>query len=83
MSTKIGAETGASIVTKGIWLPDKSKATAQEPPLYLHIAASSQEQLDKAVGKVSHPGLVMLLKCMACGLILRPRPSPLLIRSTN
>ncbi len=50
---QIGGETGASIVTKGIWLPDKSKATAQDPPLYLHIAASDQEMLDKAVGKVS------------------------------
>jgi hypothetical protein len=54
VGVQIGGDTGASIVTKGIWLPDKSKATAQDPPLYLHIAASSQEMLDKAVGMVCH-----------------------------
>ncbi|KAL7415210.1 hypothetical protein BDY24DRAFT_286901 [Mrakia frigida] len=47
------AETGASITTKGVWLPDKSKATAAEPPLYLHIAAMTKEALDIAVAKVN------------------------------
>ncbi|CED83583.1 Predicted RNA-binding protein, contains KH domains [Phaffia rhodozyma] len=51
--TQLHQETGASITTKGTWLPDKSKATAAEPPLYLHIVATSQEILDGAVKKVN------------------------------
>ncbi|TRM58718.1 hypothetical protein BD626DRAFT_410132 [Schizophyllum amplum] len=46
-------ETGASISTKGVWLPDRSKATDKEPPLYLHITASTEEMLTKAVDKVN------------------------------
>lgn len=39
--------------TKGIWYPDRSKATDKDPPLYLHISASSQEMLDNAVEKIN------------------------------
>lgn len=45
-------ETGASVTTKGIWYPDKSKATEKDPPLYLHISATTQEILDAAIKKV-------------------------------
>ncbi|KEI42610.1 uncharacterized protein L969DRAFT_57317 [Mixia osmundae IAM 14324] len=44
--------TGASVTTKGQWYPDKSMATDKDPPLYLHITANSQEELDKAVARV-------------------------------
>ncbi|PWN51972.1 hypothetical protein IE53DRAFT_385652 [Violaceomyces palustris] len=45
-------ETGASITTKGTWYPDKSMATKEEPPLYLHISAVSQEILDHAIRRI-------------------------------
>ena len=38
--------------TKGTWYPDRSKATDRDPPLYLHIAANTQEILEKATAKV-------------------------------
>ncbi|GJJ10534.1 hypothetical protein Clacol_004761 [Clathrus columnatus] len=49
---QIHDETGAYITTKGVWYPDKSKATEKDPPLYLHVAASTQEVLDRAVEKI-------------------------------
>ena len=49
---QIHEETGASVSTKGTWYPDRSKATDRDPPLYLHIAANTQEILQKAIGKV-------------------------------
>ena len=39
--------------TKGVWYPDRSRATEKDPPLYLHIAASSQEMLRNAIDKVN------------------------------
>ena len=39
--------------TKGIWYPDRSKATEKDPPLYLHIAATTNEILHKAIEKVN------------------------------
>ncbi|EGN97029.1 hypothetical protein SERLA73DRAFT_170351 [Serpula lacrymans var. lacrymans S7.3] len=51
--TQIHEETGASISTKGVWYPDRSKATEKDPPLYLHIAASSQAMLQDAMDKVN------------------------------
>lgn len=38
--------------TKGTWYPDRSKATDKDPPLYLHIAANTQEILQDAITKV-------------------------------
>ncbi len=49
---QIQEETGASIQTKGIWVPDRAKMAAGEEPLYLHIVATTQSILDAAVGKV-------------------------------
>ncbi|KAL6306082.1 eukaryotic type KH-domain type I [Sparassis latifolia] len=51
--TQIHEETGASVSTKGTWYPDRSKATEKDPPLYLHISATTQEILDKAIEKVN------------------------------
>ncbi|KAI0702063.1 hypothetical protein C8T65DRAFT_787708 [Cerioporus squamosus] len=50
---QIHDETGASVSTKGVWYPDRSKATERDPPLYLHISATSQEMLQKAIDKVN------------------------------
>ncbi|WVR04658.1 hypothetical protein IAU60_001669 [Kwoniella sp. DSM 27419] len=50
---QIEEETGASVVTKGIWVPDRTKMPPGESPLYLHIVATSQSILDAAVGKVN------------------------------
>jgi hypothetical protein len=41
------------VTTKGVWYPDKSKATEKDPPLYLHISATTQEILDKAIKRVN------------------------------
>ncbi|KZT10250.1 uncharacterized protein LAESUDRAFT_644654 [Laetiporus sulphureus 93-53] len=51
--TQIHEETGASISTKGVWYPDRSKATEKDPPLYLHISATTQEILQSAIDKVN------------------------------
>ncbi|THU93891.1 hypothetical protein K435DRAFT_182116 [Dendrothele bispora CBS 962.96] len=50
---EIHDETGASVSTKGIWYPDRSKATEKDPPLYLHIMASTRDVLQKAIDKVN------------------------------
>jgi len=50
---EIYAETSASVTTKGVWYPDKSKATDKDPPLYLHISATTQEILDKAIQRIN------------------------------
>lgn len=39
--------------TKGVWYPDRSKATEKDPPLYLHLSASSRDVLQKAIDKVN------------------------------
>lgn len=50
---QIQDETGASIETKGIWAPDRSRMPPGEMPLYLHIVAKSQVILDAAVREVN------------------------------
>ncbi|EDR14518.1 uncharacterized protein LACBIDRAFT_305185 [Laccaria bicolor S238N-H82] len=50
--TEIHEETGASVSTKGVWYPDRSKATEKDPPLYLHVAAATPEILQKALDKI-------------------------------
>ncbi|KAH7890973.1 hypothetical protein F5I97DRAFT_1840394 [Phlebopus sp. FC_14] len=50
---EINEETGASVSTKGVWYPDRSKATEKDPPLYLHLSASSREILQKAIDKIN------------------------------
>jgi hypothetical protein len=50
---QIHEETGASVSTKGVWYPDRSKATEKDPPLYLHIAAATPEVLQKAIDRVN------------------------------
>jgi hypothetical protein len=36
-----------------VWYPDRSKATEKDPPLYLHIAATTNEILKMAIDKVN------------------------------
>lgn len=50
---KIHEETGASVGTKGIWYPDRTKATEKDPALYLHISANTKEILQSAIDKVN------------------------------
>lgn len=45
-------ETGASVTTKGTWYPDKTLATAADPPLFLHISATTKEIMDKAIAAI-------------------------------
>lgn len=49
---EVKANTGALVVTKGTWLPDRTKATEKDPPLYIHVSATSQEILDKGVAAI-------------------------------
>jgi Trp operon repressor len=46
---EIKKDTGADITTRGKYFPDRSKASAMDPPLHLHLSASTKEVLDKAV----------------------------------
>ncbi|KAF2720837.1 hypothetical protein K431DRAFT_88126 [Polychaeton citri CBS 116435] len=48
----IKEETGADVTTRGNYYPDKSLATAANPPLYLHITSTTKDGLEKAVAKV-------------------------------
>jgi hypothetical protein len=36
-----------------VWYPDRSRATEKDPPLYLHIAATTPEILQDAIDKVN------------------------------
>ncbi|RXK36289.1 KH domain-containing protein [Tremella mesenterica] len=49
---EIADATGASIVTKGVWVPDTAHLQPGETPLYLHISATSKTMLDDAVKRV-------------------------------
>lgn len=51
--SEIQEDTGTSISTKGVWYPDRSKATERDPPLYLHLSASSKPQLQNAIDKIN------------------------------
>ncbi|KAI9734757.1 MAG: hypothetical protein M1818_006744 [Claussenomyces sp. TS43310] len=48
----IKEETGADVTTRGEYYPDKSMATAANPPLYLHITSQTKIGLEKAVEKI-------------------------------
>ncbi|EGP83146.1 uncharacterized protein MYCGRDRAFT_77359 [Zymoseptoria tritici IPO323] len=45
-------ETGADVTTRGSYFPDKSMATAANPPLYLHVTSTTKDGLEKAVKKI-------------------------------
>ncbi|KAJ3146812.1 hypothetical protein HDU86_008370 [Geranomyces michiganensis] len=46
-------DTGADVTTRGKYYPDKNLATASEPPLYLHVSASTQKSLDDALKAIN------------------------------
>lgn len=48
----IKEETGADVTTRGSYYPDKSMATAANPPLYLHVTSTSKTGLEKAVANI-------------------------------
>ncbi|KAF2864134.1 hypothetical protein K470DRAFT_53090 [Piedraia hortae CBS 480.64] len=48
----IKEKTGADVTTRGNYYPDKSLATAANPPLYLHVTSTTKEGLDKAVEEI-------------------------------
>ncbi|KOS23224.1 Uncharacterized protein ESCO_003586 [Escovopsis weberi] len=49
----IRAETGADVTTRGNYYPNKSMATAANPPLYLHITSTTKAGLETAVAKIN------------------------------
>ncbi|KAF9233847.1 hypothetical protein BU15DRAFT_90194 [Melanogaster broomeanus] len=51
--SEINEQTGASVSTKGVWYPDRTKATEKDPPLYLHLSASSREMLQQAIDRIN------------------------------
>ncbi|KAH6610194.1 hypothetical protein Trco_000214 [Trichoderma cornu-damae] len=46
-------ETGADVTTRGSYYPNKSMATAANPPLYLHITSTSKAGLEAAMEKIN------------------------------
>ncbi|KAH6656348.1 hypothetical protein BKA67DRAFT_654693 [Truncatella angustata] len=48
----IKEDTGADVTTRGSYYPDKSMATAANPPLYLHVTSTSKTGLEQAVAKI-------------------------------
>ncbi|PWY86182.1 hypothetical protein BO70DRAFT_395302 [Aspergillus heteromorphus CBS 117.55] len=48
----IKEETGADVTTRGNYYPDKSMATAANPPLYLHVTSTNKEGLEQAVALI-------------------------------
>ncbi|KAI9000218.1 hypothetical protein BC832DRAFT_144040 [Gaertneriomyces semiglobifer] len=50
--SKLKQDTGADVTTRGKYYPDKNLATDKDPPLYLHVSATSKEALDAAVNAI-------------------------------
>ncbi|KAI9796797.1 MAG: hypothetical protein M1825_006506 [Sarcosagium campestre] len=48
----IKEDTGADVTTRGSYYPDKTMATAANPPLYLHVTSTSKDGLEKAIAKI-------------------------------
>ncbi|KNE64719.1 hypothetical protein AMAG_10070 [Allomyces macrogynus ATCC 38327] len=48
----IKRDSGADITTRGKYFPDRSKASTMEPPLHLHVSATTREALDKALDMI-------------------------------
>ncbi|KAG0652029.1 Pre-mRNA splicing factor khdc4 [Hyphodiscus hymeniophilus] len=48
----IKEDTGADVTTRGNYYPDKSMATAANPPLYLHVTSTTKRGLEQAVEKI-------------------------------
>ncbi|KAH8821225.1 hypothetical protein F5884DRAFT_767010 [Xylogone sp. PMI_703] len=48
----IKEETGADVTTRGSYYPDKSMATAANPPLYLHVTSTTKKGLEDAIKKI-------------------------------
>jgi len=46
---EIKEKAGGNLSTKGVWYPDRSKATDKDPPLHLHVTAKSAEILGKTI----------------------------------
>lgn len=46
-------ESGADITTRGSYYPNKSMATAANPPLYLHVTSTTKAGLEAAVAKIN------------------------------
>ncbi|KAG0089707.1 hypothetical protein BGZ93_009719 [Podila epicladia] len=53
VQTQLQRDTGADVTTRGKYYPDRSMATEKDPPLYLHVTATSQDILDEAVAKIN------------------------------
>ncbi|KAJ7483154.1 hypothetical protein FB451DRAFT_1084298, partial [Mycena latifolia] len=50
---QIREEAGGTVSTKGVWYPDRSKATEKDPALYLHVTARSAEILKKTIDTIN------------------------------
>ncbi|KAF9313036.1 hypothetical protein BG003_005675 [Podila horticola] len=53
VQTQLQRDTGADVTTRGKYYPDRSMATDKDPPLYLHVTATTQDILDEAVAKIN------------------------------
>ncbi|KAI9234616.1 MAG: hypothetical protein BYD32DRAFT_464241 [Podila humilis] len=53
VQTQLQRDSGADITTRGKYYPDRAMATDKDPPLYLHVTATTQDILDQAVAKIN------------------------------
>ena len=47
-------ETGARVLTRGTWYPDKTMLRPNEPPLYLHVTADTRENLNRCIARINN-----------------------------
>ena len=47
-------ETGARVLTRGTWYPDKTMLRPNEPPLYLHVTADTRESLNRCIARINN-----------------------------
>lgn len=51
---QVRVDTGATVLTKGKYYPDPFLASERDPPMYLHVAATSQQALAMALAMIDH-----------------------------
>jgi len=49
---QIFQQTGATVITKGVYVPPGSQPPANEKPLFLRVTAKDKESVDKALDKI-------------------------------
>ena len=69
--TQMKEEFGVDVTTRGRYYPDRSMATAENPPLYLHVVSPTEEALKKALERIDD-----MIHQAAQSLAMPPREFP-------